>query len=141
MAENTYGTYLMKKSGQSYEKLIDIKDYPDLGGDAETLETTTLSDAMQTFILGIQSGEAMQFTHNYTLADYQKLAALKGQELDLAIWFGNSESGDTVTPTGANGKFTFKGQLSVKVSGKGVNDVREMVSTIAPTTEITVAAS
>lgn len=138
MAENTYGTYLMKKDGESYTKLIDIKDYPDIGGDAETLETTTLSDSMQTFILGIQSGDAMQFTHNYSLADYQALLALKGQELDLAIWFGGKESGGVVTPTGENGKFSFKGQLSVKISGKGVNDVREMVSTIAPSTEITV---
>ena len=142
MAENTYGTYLMKGTTSSgsttYSKLIDIKDYPDIGGDAETLETTTLSDKMQTFILGIQSGDAMQFTHNYTKADFTALKALEGQELDFAVWFGGTESGGVVTPSGENGKFSFKGQLSVKISGKGVNDVREMVSTIAPTTVITV---
>lgn len=32
MAISTYKVFLMKKSGTSYSKLIDIKDFPDLGG-------------------------------------------------------------------------------------------------------------
>lgn len=138
MAENTYGTYLMRKESDTWEKLIDIKDYPDIGGSPEALETTTLSDAMQTYILGIQSGDALEFTHNYSLTDYKKLLALKGQKLKLAIWFGGTESAGVVTPDGSNGKFSFEGELSVRISGKGTNEVREMVSTIAPSTEITV---
>ncbi len=139
MAENTYGTYLMMKKSETWEKVVDIKDYPDIGGDPESLETTTLSDPMQTYILGILSGDTMQFTHNYTLTDYNKLLALKGQQIEFAIWFGNSITGDVATPDGSNGKFSFTGEISVKISGKGVNDVREMVSTIAPSTPITVA--
>ena len=59
----------MKKgsTGNTYEKLIDIKEFPDLGGDPEMLETTTLSDKMQTYIAGIQSLDALSFTSNYTL--------------------------------------------------------------------------
>ena len=58
----------MKKKdvGTDYEKLIDIKEFPDLGGDPEMLETTTLSDNMQTYIAGIQSLDALSFTANYT---------------------------------------------------------------------------
>lgn len=138
MAENTYGTYLMTKSSSTWEKLIDIKDYPDIGGSPEALETTTLSDRMQTYILGIESGDALEFTHNYSLADYKKLLALKGKKLQLAIWFGGTESEGVATPDGSNGKFSFEGELSVRISGKGTNEVREMVSTIAPSTEITV---
>ena len=49
------------KSGTSptaLQKLVDIKDFPDLGGAPELLETTTLSDSSQTFINGVQSVNA-----------------------------------------------------------------------------------
>ena len=62
-------------SGGTYTKLVDIKEFPDLGGDPEMLETTTLSDKMQTFISGIQSMDGLSFTANYTLADYKTLKA------------------------------------------------------------------
>ena len=56
MAISSYKTFLMKGTGTSeitWSKLIDIKDYPDLGGTPEMLETTTLSDGSQTYIPGI----------------------------------------------------------------------------------------
>lgn len=136
MAISTYKVYLMKKSDSTYSKLIDIKEFPDIGGDPEMLETTTLSDKMQTFIMGIQSNEALSFTANYTKADFTALQALEGTEVDYAIWFGATESGGSVTPDGSNGKFSFKGELSVHVNGGGVNEVVEMTVTIAPTTAI-----
>ena len=40
MAINTYKVFLMQKVESTYEKLIDIKDFPDLGGAPEMLETT-----------------------------------------------------------------------------------------------------
>ncbi len=131
MAINTYGITLMKGTGTSgsitYAKLIDIKDFPDLGGAPEMLETTTLSDGMQTYIEGIQSSDALEFTANYTLADYQTLIDLKGTETPFAVYFGEN---------GANGKFTFKGYLSVRVNGGGVNEVVGMTISIAPSTAI-----
>ena len=39
-----------------------IKDYPDMGGTPEAIETTTLCDEMQTFIEGIKSNEQLAFT-------------------------------------------------------------------------------
>ena len=136
MAISTYKVFLMKKTVDAYSKLIDIKEFPDIGGDPEMLETTTLSDKMQTFILGIQSNEGLSFNANYTKADFTALQALEGAENDYAIWFGGTESGGVVTPDGSNGKFSFKGELSVHVSGGGVNEVVDMAITIAPTTVI-----
>lgn len=137
MAISTYKIFLMKKTGETWEKLIDIKDFPDLGGSPELLETTTLSDRMQTYIPGIQSLDALEFTANYTKADYTALKALEGEENDYAVWFGGTESGETVTPTGSEGKFKFTGALSVYASGGGVNEVVGMTITIAPSTPIT----
>ena len=140
MAISTYKIFLMKKENDAYEKLIDIKEFPDLGGSPEMLETTTLSDSMQTYIPGIQSLDALEFTANYTKADFTKLKALDGVENDYAVWFGGTESGGVLTPTGSDGKFEFKGQLSVFPVGGGVNEVVDMTITIAPSTPITVGA-
>ena len=137
MASSSYKTFLMHKKAEAYEKLVDIKDFPDLGGAPEMLETTTLSDSMQTYVEGIQSLDALEFTINYDLAIYQTISAMKGVETDLAVWFGGTEAGGVVTPTGDEGKFNFKGYVSIRVVGKGVNEVKEAIISIAPSTPIT----
>ena len=141
MAISTYKVFLMKSAdGSVYEKLIDIKDFPDLGGSPEMLETTTLSDGMQTYIPGIQSLDALEFTANYTKDDYETLKALEGKEMFFAVWFGGTVEGGVATPTGSDGKFEFKGQLSAFPVGGGVNEVVGMTITIAPSTPITIGA-
>ena len=137
MASSTYKTFLMKKGSTDYEKLVDIKDFPDLGGSPEMIETTTLSDSMQTYIEGIMGSDALGFTINYDLDTYKTLNDLKGVETEYAVWFGGTESNGAVTPTGSEGKFAFKGYLSVRVVGKGVNEVKEATISIAPSTPIT----
>ena len=129
MAISTYKIFLMKKSGESYEKLVDIKEIPDLGGSPE----------MQTYIPGIQSLDALEFNANYTLDDFKKLKALDGIENEYAVWFGGTGEGASLTPTGSDGKFNFKGQLSVFPVGGGVNEVVDMTITIAPSTPITMS--
>lgn len=138
MAISTYKIFLMKKgSGETYEKFLDIKSFPDLGGAPEMLETTTLSDPMQTYIAGIQSLDALEFEANYTLADYEKCKAEEGKTGSYAVWFGGTSTGSTVTPTGEHGKFNFDGMLSAFPVGGGVNEVVGMTVTIAPSTPIT----
>ena len=135
MAISTYGIFLMKGTkgtgdAINYEKLIDIKDFPDLGGAPEMLETTTLSDAMQTYIEGIQSADALAFTANYTKADFATCNELKGIKTPYAVFFGDA---------GTNGKFEFEGYLSARVNGGGVNEVVGMTISIAPATEIKIS--
>ena len=143
MAISTYKVFLMHKesSGETYSKLIDIKEFPDLGGEPEMLETTTLSDKMQTYIAGIQSLDALSFSANYTLADYKKLKALEGKTESYAVWFGGTENSGVVTPDGSNGKFSFDGELSVYPVGGGVNEVVGMNISIAPSTIISLESS
>ncbi len=136
MAISTYKIFLMQKTSTDWEKVVYIKEFPDLGGSPEMLETTTLSDRMQTYIPGIQSLDALEFTTNYTLDDYKKLKAMEGEEKEFAVWFGGTETAGTLTPTGNDGKFQFNGQLSVFPVGGGVNEVVDMTITIAPSTPI-----
>ena len=139
---STKWTFLMYQSVSTtsdYTKLVDIKDYSDIGGEREMLEITTLSDDMQHFIPGIMQLEngSLQFNCNYTKAEYTALKNLENVEKHYAVWLGASVTGSTVAPSGEDGKFKFDGQLSVRVVGKGVNEVREMQVSIAPTTDIT----
>ena len=136
MAISTYKSFLMYKNSAAWEKLVDIKSFPDLGGAPELLETTTLSDSMTTNILGIQSLDALEFECNYTLEDYTKLKAMEGTEKEFAVWLGGTEAGGVATPTGSDGKFQFKGQLAVYVNGGGVNEVVNMTVSIAASTPI-----
>lgn len=140
MAINTIHSYLMEGTGSpiTYGKLIDIKDYPDLIPAPENLDATTLSDEMRVYIPGIKdNGGAIEFTCNYSAADFATIKAKEGTEGDYAIWFGDNAG----TPDGHNGKFSFKGYPYVSKVGGGVNEVSEMKVGIIPTTEISFAAS
>lgn len=136
-AISTYKTYLMHKgSGSAYTKLLDIVSFPNLGGEPETIDTTTLSDPMRTFILGIQATEKMTFECNYNSEDYAKIVDLREKESDFAVWFGASTSENVDTPDGNEGKFSFKGYIDVYVAGGGVNEAVKMQVVIAPSSRI-----
>ena len=92
-------------------------------------QTTTLLNKAQTYIHGIQSMDAMEFTLNYSLEQYKRAKALENKNLYFALYFG--ESGD-----GSDGKFEWQGELTTWATGHGVNEVREMIISIAPSTEI-----
>lgn len=141
MASSTYKSFLMVKKTSTYEKLVDIVSYPDLGGAPEMLDATSLSDPMTVNILGLQSLDALEFECNYDLEKYTELKAMEGQNEDFAVWLGGTESNGTVTPTGSDGKFEFGGQLAVYVNGGGVNEVRKMTVSIAASTAIKLGTS
>lgn len=141
MAMNTYKTYLMVKgsgSSSAYTKVVDIKDFPDLGQAPDTLDTTTLSDAMHTYINDIMDvGGGLEFTANYTPADFKAVQAHEGSTKSYSVWIGGaSGTGGVVTPDGSQGKFDFDGELTVWKKGAGVSAVQEMGISIAPSTPI-----
>lgn len=138
-AISTYKTFLMKGTGTgtlTYAKLVDIKEFPDLGGAPETIDVTTLSDGSRRYIPGIKGQESMTFTANYDATDYATLKALEGSETHLGVWFGATVSDGVATPTGSDGKFTFDGYVSVFVNGGSVNEPVNMTITVMPTSEV-----
>jgi hypothetical protein len=124
MAISTQGVTLKwGTSAASLSKVVDIKDFPDLGGAPEALETTTLSDEIQTYIMGIQGSDMMEFTCNYTKTDFQAVVADAGKDLYYALDFGTE------------GTFEWQGQHNAWVVGAGVNAVTEFKIGIAPSTK------
>lgn len=138
MAISSAMSFLMKSTdGEAYTKMVDIKEFPDLGDAPETLDTTTLSDTRETSIMGLQKGGILEFPANYDDEAYDEIEALKGQTLYLSLWLGGTEADGVVTPTGSNGKFSFQGQVAVRLNGAGTNAVVGMTISIAPSTPIT----
>lgn len=118
----------------NWQKLLCIKDYPDMGGTPEQIEATTLCDGKQTFVEGVEQTSEFTYTANYNKEDYKKLLDLKGEVIAFGLWFGRDET--TKEPDGHDGKFNYQGTLNVYITGKGVNEVREMTITTTPNTEI-----
>ena len=130
MAINTYGiTLKWGESAETVEKVVDIKDFPDMIGDPEMLETTTLSDAQVTNIPGIKSSETLTFTCNYTKTDFTAVNADAGKALHYALEFSDGS------------KFTWEGQHTCGLPGKGVNEVVEFTINIAASTPVEFATT
>lgn len=134
MAISTYPISLKYDSSATetpnWQSVCDIKDFPDLGGSPDLLETTTLSDSAKTYIAGIKDQQALEFTANYDEDDMDAIALLTGTK-KFQLWFGTA---------GASGKFSFSGTISTYVVGAGVNEVVDMKVVIVPSTPITVVA-
>ena len=129
MAISTQGVKLKwGETASNLRQVVDIKDFPDLGGAPEMLETTTLSDNIQTYIMGIQGSDMMEFTCNYTKADFEAVMEDANKELYYALEFGNN---------GSEGVFEWQGQHTAWVVGAGVNAVTEFKIGIAPSTKPT----
>lgn len=142
MARTSYQTYLMfSEDGTDYEKLVDVKEIPDLGKAPDTVDITTLSDAQKRYLQDILDTGQLEFTANYDLADYKKLAAMAHKDYHFAVWFGATTTNGVDTPDGSAGKFEFVGQLAVYVKGASVSSPVEMGIAIAPSTEIKLPVS
>lgn len=129
MAMNTYGIVLKwGTSAETAAKVVDIKDFPDLIGDPEMLETTTLSDAQVTNIPGIRSSDMLTFTCNYTSADFKKVNDDAEKPLYYELDFSDGS------------KFSWQGQHTCGLPGKGVNEVVEFTINIAASTAVTFTA-
>lgn len=131
-ASATMHTYLLVKKSTDWEKVVDIKDYPAMGGSPEQIETTTLTNEKSTFVTGVQSMPTFEFLANYTRDDYEKLEGLKDVVYEYALAFGKPTSG----AYGSLGCFTWKGQLNHWVEGGSVNAAREMRLSISVTEEV-----
>lgn len=121
MAKCTNKTFLMiKRNGSSdFEKLIDITQYPDLGGAKEKIDVTTLSDTKKRTINGIEDVNDLEFSAWYEKADYEKLLDVeKADKIDTyQLWFGED---------GEDGIFEWSGKMAVYPTSGSVNSAREM---------------
>ena len=152
--KSTYGTYLKvkpKSSGSttSYEILCPITDFPDLGGEPEMLQTTTLGDKAHTYIEGIQSMDALTFTTNLYFGDENTKGSFlyikknydsTSDSHEFAIDFVKDPTGSGKAGEAEGGtvllRASWTGQLSIWVNGGGVDEVVGCTISISPSTPI-----
>lgn len=94
---------------QGEKVLTNLQEIPELGGEAEAIEITTLADAAHMYTDGILNyGDSLAFKFLYEKAQFTELSELEG-----------SQSWTVALPDGT--KCSFSGSCSVKLDGVGVN--------------------
>ena len=109
-----------KVSGDNYTDLDNLQEIPDLGGDSEAIEITTLADAAHMYTDGIKNyGDSLEFKFLYEKQQFTALQTLTG-----------SKEWKVTLPDGA--VCTFSGSCSVKLDGVGVNAALTYTLSIKP---------
>lgn len=123
---------IKKAAATDFTKLIDITEYPDLGGDTEKLDSTSLSDKKKRNINGIEDSADLTFKAWYEKTDYKTLFDLEvADELStFQLWFGEN---------GEDGIWEWQGKIHVFPAGAGSNAVREMSFSITDEGETALA--
>ena len=114
-------------TGAKVARVCAIKSYPDLGGDPEKITVTDMEDTDEASVPGVRSADDMQFTANYTKEAHEAVLKVCGKQQIFELDFGAD---------GVDGKFSWSGQMSVKINGGEVNGAREMTLTIVRDSEI-----
>jgi hypothetical protein len=102
------------------KELTNLQEIPELGGEAEAIEITTLADAAHMYTDGILNyGDSLAFKFLYEKEQFMELSALDA-----------SSSWKVSLPDGTNCSFT--GTASVKLDGVGVNAALTYTLSIKP---------
>lgn len=100
--------------------LTNLQEIPDLGGEAEAIEITTLADSAHVYTDGILNyGDSLGFKFLYEKAQFIELNELEG-----------SQSWKVELPDNSN--CTFTGACSVKLDSIGVNSALTYTLSIKP---------
>ena len=127
MATISKGITLGYKNGSgssSFVELTNLQEIPELGGETEAIEITTLADAAHKYTDGIKNyGDSLAFTFLYEKEQFTTL-----QSLGEVTWKVTLPDGTTCS---------FSGNGSVKLAGVGVNNALTYTLSIKPTSDMT----
>ena len=124
MAVISKGIKLSYKRDTSFEELTNLQEIPDLGGETEAIEITTLADAAHMYTDGILNyGDSLSFKFLYEQAQFMLLSGLVGEQEWKVTLPGNEAC-------------SFKGTCSIKLNGVGVNSPLTYTLAIKPSSEM-----
>lgn len=102
------------------QELTNLQEIPELGGDAEAIEITTLADAAHMYTDGILNyGDSLAFIFLYEKEQFTELSGLNGSQ-------------DWTVTLPDNSTCSFSGTASVKLAGVGVNAALTYTLSIKP---------
>lgn len=124
MAVISKGITLSYKKESEFVELTDLQEIPELGGDVDAIEITTLADAAHVYTDGIKNyGDSLAFKFLYKAEQFTTLNALTG----ASDWMVTLPGGETCT---------FSGTSSVKLDGVGVNAALTYTLSVKPSSEM-----
>lgn len=113
-----------KGEGSEFIELTNLQEIPELGGDSEAIEITTLADAAHMYTDGIKNyGDSLSFVFLYETAQFETLSQLEGSN----EWMVTLPDGTTCG---------FSGTSSVKLAGAGVNVALTYTLAVKPDSEM-----
>ena len=105
-------------------ELTNLQEIPELGGEAEAIEITTLADPAHMYMDGILNyGDSLAFKFLYEKAQFSTLSATK----EVEEWKVELPDGATCS---------FNGTCSVKLDGVGVNAALTYTLSVKPSSEM-----
>ena len=114
-----------KNGGSSYTDLTNLQEIPELGGDSEAIEITTLADAAHIYTDGILNyGDSLAFKFLYDKTQFETLQDLSGS-INWQVTLPDSTT------------CAFTGTSSVKLDGVGVNAALTYTLSIKPNSAMT----
>ena len=106
------------------KELTNLQEIPELGGDVEAIEITTLADAAHTYTDGIKNyGDSLAFKFLYEAEQFAELNETTG----VQTWKVQLPDGETCS---------FGGTCSVKLDGVGVNAALTYTLAVKPNSEM-----
>jgi hypothetical protein len=111
-------------TGSEFKKLTNLLEIPELGGDVEAIEITTLADEAHVYTEGLKNyGDSLAFVFNFETAQFEELNQLTG----VSEWQVALPEGTTCT---------FSGSSSVKLAGAGIATALTYTLAIKPNSEM-----
>lgn len=124
MAVISKGITLSYKSGDEFVALTNLQEIPDLGGETEAIEITTLADGAHVYTDGLKNyGDSLGFKFLYEKEQFSALNALVG----VSEWQVALPDGETCS---------FSGTSSVKLDGAGIASALTYTLSVKPNTEM-----
>ena len=124
MAVISKGITLSYKTASNFVELTNLQEIPDLGGEVEAIEITTLADSAHMYTDGLKNyGDSLAFKFLYEGTQFTTLNGLAGsQEWQVSL------------PDDAT--CTFGGTCSVKLDAVGANAALTYTLNIKPNSEM-----
>ena len=127
MAVISKGITLSYKTDADYKELTNLQEIPELGGEGESIEITTLADAAHMYTDGILNyGDSLAFKFLYDKAQFLELDGIE----ESATWKVSLPDGTSCE---------FGGTCSVKLDGVGVNAALTYTLSVKPDSEMVFA--
>ena len=126
-----YATYTGSTIG-TYSAVAGLQTLPDLGGDAELVDVTTLANANRCYVPGVRDLGTLEYGFVYETGssgtNFRTLKALESApKVGIRITLPDST------------KFTYDAAINVKLNGAGVNDAIAFTCATIVQSDITMA--